>query len=289
MLVQVLISGLAIGSIYALIALALVLVYKATDVVNFAQGEMSMFSAFIGFALLTHGGLPLFAVLLLAFPVGALVGAAVERLVIRPLLGAPPLNALIVTIGLWMIFHYGAGWIWGFDAFNFPSILPQEPVEMAGVLVSPASLAITGVSFLVLAILYVFLEHSREGTAMRAASMNPRAARLMGVSVARVSMASWAIASGIGAVAGMLVAPLTFIDVNMMFLVLLKALAGAVLGGFTSLPGAVLGGLLVGVVETLIGVYVSSTFDDSMAFVVIVAVLMIRPEGLLGRPAIKKV
>lgn len=289
MLIQVLASGIAIGCIYALIALALVLVYKATDVVNFAQGEMAMFSAFIGLFLLTAAKLPLLVVLVLAFPVGALLGAFTERVVIRPLIGAPPLNALIVTIGLWMIFHYGAGWIWGFDAFTFPSLLRQEPVEIAGALVSPSSLAIAGVSILVLAALYVFLEYTREGTAMRAASMNAQAARLMGVSVGRVSLISWAIAAGIGAVAGVLAAPLTFIDVNMMFLVLLKALAGAVLGGFTSLPGAVVGGILVGVVESLTSVYISSAFDDAIAFVVIVAVLMIRPEGLLGKPAVKKV
>ncbi|WP_137390984.1 branched-chain amino acid ABC transporter permease [Rhodoligotrophos defluvii] len=289
MLIQVLVSGVAIGCIYALIALALVLVFKATDVVNFAQGEMAMVSAFAGLSLLTAGKLPLLAVLLLAFPIGALLGALTERIAIRPLLGAPPLNALIVTIGLWMIFHYGAGWIWGFDAFTFPSLLPQAPIEIAGALVSPSNLAIAGVSVLVLVGLYVFLEHTRQGTAMRAASMNPQAARLMGVSVGRVSLLSWAIAGGIGAVAGVLIAPLTFIDVNMMFLVLLKALAGAVLGGFTSLPGAVLGGVLVGVVESLTSVYVSSAFDDAIAFVVIVAVLMVRPEGLLGKPSVKKV
>jgi branched-chain amino acid transport system permease protein len=289
MLVQTLISGLAIGSVYALIALALVLINKATDIVNFAQGEMAMFGTFIAYSLLQRSGLPLPIVFLLVLPLGGLIGAMTERLTIRPLLGAPPLNALIVTIGLWMIFHYGAGWIWGFDPLTFPSLLPAAPVEIAGVRVSPNSLGIAAISLLLLALLYLFFEYTREGLAMRAASMNRGAAQLMGVTIGRVSMLSWTIAGATGAAAGMLLAPQSFVDVDMMFLVLLKALAGAVLGGFTSLPGAVLGGLVIGVTENLIGVYVSSAFKEAFAFLVIVLVLMIKPEGLLGKPSVRKV
>ncbi|MEM9577468.1 MAG: branched-chain amino acid ABC transporter permease [Pseudomonadota bacterium] len=182
-----------------------------------------------------------------------------------------------------------AGWIWGYDAFPFPSLLPEKPVNIGGTFVSPSSLAIAGVSILVLAILYLFLERSREGVAMRAASMNQNAARLMGISVGKVSMLSWAIAGGIGAIAGLLAAPITFIDTQMMFFVLLKALAGAILGGFNSLPGAVIGGVTVGIIESLTTVYLSASFDDAVAFVVIVAVLMIKPEGLFGKPTVKKV
>lgn len=289
MLIPVLVSGVAIGSIYALIALAIVLIYKATDVVNFAQGEMAMFATFLGLTLFSVTGVSLVWVVLMSFPIGALLGMAAERSVMRPLRNAPPLNALIVSIGLWIIFHYGAGWIWGFEAASFPSLLPQKPIDVLGAKISPNSLAIAAITAAVLFALYIFFEHTREGTAMRAASMNQQAARLMGISVGRVSLLAWAIAGGIGALAGVLVAPMTFIDVNMMFMVLLKSLAGAVLGGFTSLPGAVLGGVLIGVAESLVGVYVSAAFDDALAFLMIVLVLMIRPEGILGKPSIKKV
>lgn len=289
MLAQTLISGTAIGFIYALIALSLVLIYKSTEVINFAQGEMAMFGTFICFSLLAYAGLPLLLVLFLAFPIGAVVGAVTERAVIRPLGGTPPLNSLIVAIGLWYIFHFGSGWIWGYDAFPFPSIFGDKPIDLAGTIVSPSNLAIAGVSILIFALLYVFLEHSKEGVAMRAASMNQNAARLMGISVGRVSILSWAIAGGIGTMAGFLVAPITFVDTSMMVLVLLKALAGAILGGFNSLAGAVIGGVLVGVIESVTNVYISSQFDDAVAFVVIVLVLMIKPEGLFGKPTVKKV
>ena len=288
MLVQVLVSGLAIGCVYGLIALALVLINKSTDVVNFAQGEMAMFGAFVALVLNRDLGIPLLAVLALALPIGGAIGLVTERVVIRPLTGAP-INALIATIGLWMIFHYGAGWIWGFDPFRFPALLSDTPIDIAGVRVGPNSLAIALVAAVLLVGFYVFFEFTREGIAMRAASTNARAARLMGIRTERVSAWAWCLGGGISMVAGILVAPMTFVDVDMMFLGLLKAIAGAVLGGFTSLPGAVVGGVLVGVIETMGGVYLSSAFKDVFAFLVIVAVLMVRPEGLFGKPAIKKV
>lgn len=289
MLVQVLVSGIAIGCVYGLIALALVLINKSTDVVNFAQCEMAMFGAFVALALNRDLGLPMIVVLALAFPIGGLIGAVTERIAIRPLAGGAPINALIATIGLWMVFHYGAGWIWGFDPFRFPSLVSDVPIDIAGIRVAPYSIVIALVAGALLVGFYLFFEFSREGIAMRAASMNARAARLMGIRTGRVSAWAWGLGGGISMVAGILVAPMTFVDVDMMFLVLLKAIAGAVLGGFTSLPGAIVGGILVGVTETLGGYYISSEFKDVFAFLIIVAVLMVRPEGLFGMPAIKKV
>lgn len=289
MLAQLVISGLALGSVYALLALSMVLIHKATDVINFSQGEIATLSTFIGLFLLGRGGLPLIAVLALALPIGAIIGALTERLAIRPAAGAAPLNLLIATIGLWMVFHHLSGWIWGYDPYRFPSLLPQEPVKLGGFVVSPNSLAILGVSCALMAGLYVFFEYTREGIAMRAASMNARAAQLMGVRVGRVSTLSWAIAGAISAAAGMLVAPLLFLDFEMMVGVLLKAFAGAILGGFNSLPGAVVGGLMVGVLDNLIGAYVSTAFKDAFSFLLIIAVLMIRPTGLFGRSGPKKV
>ena len=289
MIPQLVASGLALGSIYALLALSLVLINKATDVVNFAQGEMAMFGTFICFTLLTRTGLPLVAVLILAIPIGALLGIATERIAMRPLQAAPPVNALIATIGLWLIFHHAAGWIWGYDPVRFPSLFSPAPVDILGARIAENSLGIIGVSLAVVALLYLFFEHTRMGVAMRAASMNRRAAQLMGVNIDRVALVAWALAAAISVVSGFLVAPLTFLDFEMMFAVLLKAFAGAILGGFNSLPGAVVGCLVIGVVENLFAAYVSTAFKDTFAFAIIIAVLMFRPQGLFTRRIAKKV
>jgi branched-chain amino acid transport system permease protein len=289
MIAQLVASGLALGSIYALLALALVLINKATDVVNFAQGEMAMVGTFICFTLLGRTGLPLPVVLALALPLGAAIGAVTERLTMPPLRAAPPVNGLIATIGLWMIFHHGAGWIWGYDPLRFPSLFPPEPVNIFGARVAQNSLGIVGVGIVVMILLYVFFDYTRGGIAMRAASMNRHAAKLMGVNVGRVSLTAWALAGAISVVSGLLVAPLTFLDFEMMVSVLLKAFAGAILGGFNSLPGAVIGCLLIGVLENLFAAYVSSAFRDTFAFGIIIAVLMIRPQGLFTRRIARKV
>jgi branched-chain amino acid transport system permease protein len=289
MIPQLVVSGLALGSIYALLALSLVLINKATDVVNFAQGEMAMFGTFICFTLLTKTGLPLVLVLALSVPIGGLLGVVTERVTMGPLRSAPPINGLIATIGLWMIFHHGAGWIWGYDPVRFPSLFSSDPVSIFGARVAQNSIGIISVSLLVMAGLYLFFEYTRAGVAMRAASMNRRAAQLMGVNVGRVSLTAWCLATAISVVSGLLVAPLTFLDFEMMFAILLKAFAGAILGGFNSLPGAVVGCLAIGVIENLFGAYISSAFKDTFAFAIIIAVLMIRPQGLFTRRVAKKV
>jgi branched-chain amino acid transport system permease protein len=289
MISQLVASGLALGSIYALLALSLVLINKATDVVNFAQGEMAMFGTFVSFALLTKVKLPLIVVLILAAPVGALLGMATERVTMVRLRSAPQVNALIATIGLWMIFHHAAGWIWGYDPVSFPSLFSLDPVDVLGARVAQNSLGIIAVSLLVVVLLYLLFEYTRTGIAMRAASMNRRAAQLMGVNVGRVSLFAWGLATAISVVAGFLIAPLTFLDFEMMFAVLLKAFAGAILGGFNSLPGAVVGCLVIGVFENLFAAYVSTAFKDTFAFGIIILVLMFRPQGLFTRRIAKKV
>jgi branched-chain amino acid transport system permease protein len=289
MISQLVASGLALGSIYALLALSLVLINKATDVVNFAQGEMAMFGTFVCFALLTKVGLPLIVVLVLAAPVGALLGMATERVTMVRLQAAPQVNALIATIGLWMIFHHAAGWIWGYDPVSFSSLFSPDPVDVLGARIAQNSLGIIAVSLLVVVLLYLLFEYTRTGIAMRAASMNRRAAQLMGVNVGRVSLVAWGLATAISVVAGFLIAPLTFLDFEMMFAVLLKAFAGAILGGFNSLPGAVVGCLVIGVFENLFAAYVSTAFKDTFAFGIIILVLMFRPQGLFTRGIAKKV
>jgi branched-chain amino acid transport system permease protein len=286
---SLILAGLAVGSIYALVGLALVLVNKATGVINFAQGEMAMFGAFVMLSVIRLTGWPLPVVFCLGVIGGVLMGWLTERLFIRPLLSAPPLNLLITTIGLWFVFNGAAGWIWGYDPFKFPSLLSQMPVDFAGVRITPASLAIILVALALMAALYVFFEFTREGTAMRAASEKPRAAALMGIRMRRVTAISWAFAGGISVAAGMLIAPITFLDPNMMAPILLKGFAGAIMGGFASLPGTVLGGLILGVVETLLGAYVSASFKEAFAFLLIIAVLMARPTGVFGSGGRKKV
>lgn len=289
MVPQLVASGLALGSIYALLALSLVLINKATDLVNFAQGEMAMFGTFVCFTLLTRTGLPLVLVLLLTLPIGALLGGITELVAIRPLQSAPAVNGLIATIGLWMIFHHGAGWIWGYDPVRFPSLFPPDPVTILGARVAQNALGIIGVSVLIMALLYLFFEYTRTGVAMRAASMNRRAAQLMGVNVGRVSLVAWGLATAISVISGFLIAPQTFLDFEMMFAVLLKAFAGAILGGFNSLPGAVVGCLVIGLLENFFAAYVSTAFKDIFAFGIIILVLMFRPQGLFTRQISKKV
>lgn len=289
MFAQLTVSGLALGSIYALLGLSLVLIHKATDIVNFGQGEMAMFMTFVAFVMLHRFDLPLPLVFVLAPLLGAGVSGITERVVMRPISGAPPVNAIITTIGLWIIFNHSAGWIWGYDPFKFPSLFPAAAIELWGARISPNSLGVISVSLAVMAALFVFFEYTREGTAMRAASMNRHAAQLMGVNVSRVAFHAWVLAGGIGTICGMLVAPALLLDFEMMATVLLKAFAGAIIGGFNSMPGVVLGCLLVGVAETFFGGYVSTAFKDAFAFLAIVAVLMFRPNGLFGRGGIKKV
>jgi branched-chain amino acid transport system permease protein len=281
--IQVIISGLALGSIYALLGLSLVLIHKATNVINFAQGEMSTFCTFIAFALLNVLGLPLPVVFLLGFPIGCLVGLFVERTVIFPMSSFPSANILIATIGLFIIFNNASGMIWGYDPIKFPSLFPETPISLLGAKISPNSFGIIGVSILIMVALYIFFEHTREGVAMRAASMNGWASQLMGIKVSRVSALSWALASGISMISGMLIAPNLFLDFDMMVSILIKAFAAAILGGFNSLPGAVLGGLTIGLLENVFGTFVSPKFKDCFAFFIIIIVLMFWPEGLFSK------
>ncbi|MDQ8020179.1 MAG: branched-chain amino acid ABC transporter permease [Bordetella sp.] len=289
MLLQLIVSGIALGSIYALLGLALVLVHKATDTINFGQGEMAMLTTFVGLSLLTHTGLPLPVVAVLCCLLGAVSGAVVYRVLIHPLIGRAHVSQLIATLGLFTALNALAGQIWGYDAYRFPSLVGSAPIEIGGARLAPQSLLIIGVSAVLMAVLYVFFEHTRVGVGMRAASANRWAAKLMGIPVMRASVAAWAIAGAIGSIAGLLIAPVTFLDVEMMVPILLKAFAGAILGGFSSLPGAVIGGIGVGVIEVLFGALLSTAFKDAFSFVLIVVVLMFRPAGLFSRVAVKKV
>lgn len=286
---ELVMSGLALGSIYALLGLALVLVHKATGLINFAQGEMAMFTTFIAYFMLTQLSMPLPLVFIVCPLVGAIIGATTERVVMRPIAGGAEINAIIVTVGLFFIFNQTAGWIWGHDPIRFPSLFAGSAIEFAGTRVSPNSIGVLATSLAVMAALYAFFEYTREGKAMRAASSNARSARLMGINVERAGMYAWALSGAIGSVCGLLVAPTLFLDFEMMTTVLLKAFAGAIIGGFNSTVGVVLGCMLLGIAETLFGGYISSTFKDAFAFIAIVMFLMFKPTGLFGRSGVKKV
>ncbi len=288
-LLSLVVSGLALGSIYALIGVSLVIISKATDVVNFGQGEMAMFGAFLTLTLLRQTDMPLWLAVLATLPIGFLLGALVQLIVVRPIENAPALNVLISTLGLFFVFNSAAGIVWGFDPHPFPSLFELAPISIGGVAVTPASLGIIAVALSVMFALYLFFEKTRWGTAMRAASMNRTAARMMGIRVEHVAVAAWGLAGGLSVISAVLIAPLTFLDQQMMVSIILKGFAGAILGGFSSLPGSVVGCLILGVAETLFGAYVSTSMKDSFAFVLIILVLLLRPSGVFVANRAKKV
>jgi branched-chain amino acid transport system permease protein len=290
MIADLIIGGLASGSLYALIGIAIVLVLQATDIPNFAQGEMAMFSTFIAYTLLNVYELSWWAVLPLTLAFSAVQGVVVQQLVIRPLLGTPTINAVIATLGLNMALHSIAGMIWGNQTHVFASPIANLPVlKLFGVNVSPDSALTILVSVGMIVIFTMILRHTRAGMALRAASQNQSVARLMGIPISRSFALAWAMGSVAGAVAGLLVAPVLFLDVNMMGPLLIKGFAGAVLGGLASLSGVFIGGLLLGVVENLMGAYVSGSFGEALSFMLIIGVLIVAPAGIFGRVKSHKV
>jgi branched-chain amino acid transport system permease protein len=279
-------SGLASGGIYASVALALVMIYQATHHINFAQGEMAMFSTFLAWQLI-QGGMPYWAAFFLTVGLSFVLGAAVQALVIRPLHDAPVLSVVVVFIGLLVTFHSVAGWLFGYTIKPFPSPFPEGG---GGQLMSAHQLGAIGVTLAMVALLFGFFRFTSLGLAMRAAAQNAASSRLLGISVGRMLMLGWGLAAAVGAVAGMMVAPVVFLDPHMMSGVLLYAFAGALIGGIDSPLGAVLGGFLVGVLENLLGTYVVGTeLKLVVALVIIVAVLVVRPAGLMGRRVVVRV
>jgi branched-chain amino acid transport system permease protein len=284
---QQIFSGLAAGAIYASLALALVMIYRATDLVNFAQGEMAMFSTYIAWTLV-NAGLPFWLAFLITLIVSFLGGMIIERVVIRPVENAPVLAAVVVTIGLLLIFNSVAGWIYTYTVQDFPSPFPDRPVF--GALMTTRDLGVIGVTLVMLVLLFAFFRYTPIGLAMRAAAQNPASARLCGIRVGRMLAIGWGLAAAIGATAGVMVAPVLFLDPNMMGGVLIYAFAGALLGGITSPIGAVIGGLIVGVTENLVGTYlIASQLKLTVAFALIILVLVFRPNGLFGTAIVRRV
>ncbi len=284
---QQIFSGFAAGAIYASLALALVMIYRATELVNFAQGEMAMFSAYIAWSLV-NGGVSFWAAFVITLVVSFLGGMAIERVIIRPVENAPVLAAVVVTIGLALIFNSLAGWIYSYTVQDFQSPFPDRPV--LGALITTRDLGVIGVTLVMLFLLFAFFRFTATGLAMRAAAQNPASARLCGIPVGRMLAIGWGLAAAIGAAAGVMVAPVLFLDPNMMGGVLVYAFAGALLGGITSPVGAVIGGLIVGVTENLVGTYlIASQLKLTVAFALIILVLVFRPNGLFGTAIVRRV
>jgi branched-chain amino acid transport system permease protein len=284
------IAGFATGGIYACMALAVVMIYQAIHHLNFAQGEMAMFSTYIGWQLLAWG-IPYWAVFPLVMAISFVVGFAVERIVVQPIGNAPVLAHVVIFIALFAIFNSAAGFIWGFTIKSVPSPFGDGALY-EGALIGKHQAGMVVVTMIVLIMLWAFFRLTRVGLAMRAAAVNPESARLVGVRVSRMTALGWGMASAIGAVAGLLIAPVVYLEPNMMLSILLYGFAGAVLGGLTSPLGAVLGGFIVGIVENLAGTYIPIIGGElklPIALFLIVAVLLVKPAGLLGRRAVQRV
>lgn len=288
--IQQVLSGLASGAIYALMALAVVMIYQAIHHLNFAQGEMAMFSTFIAWQFM-EWGLSYWSAFLLTVALSFAGGLLLERIVFKPLHNAPVLSHIVAFIALFAIFNSFAGFIWDFTIKPFPTPFGSAPFLGSG-LISVHQAGMIGVTVVMVALLYGFFRYTRLGLAMRAAAENPASARLVGIRVGWIAALGWGMAAAIGAVAGLLIAPVVFLEPNMMLAILLYGFAGAVLGGLTSPGGAVFGGFAVGIVESLAGTYVpvvGSEIRLPIALFLIVAVLVIKPSGLFGRPSVQRV
>ena len=289
--VQQVVSGVAAGGVYASLALALVLIYRAMDVANFAQGEMAMFSTFVAYTMITSFHLPFAVVFPLTILISFAGGVVIERVMIRPFEGKPILTLVIVTLALFNLTNGLAGLVFGYILKDFPSPFSASPIILGGIYIGQQDLGILAFCLVILSIVYVFFRFTKVGLAMRAAALYPESSKLVGVRVSWMLALGWGLAAAIGATAGMMIAPITFLDPNFMQPILLFAFAAAVLGGIESPLGAVLGGLLVGVLLALVGTYLPAgqNLRIPFALVVIVAVLLIRPAGLIGRAAVKRV
>ena len=281
-------SGLATGCVYALIALGFVLIFKATDVVNFAQGEFVMVSGFISYTLLIKFGLPYWLVLLVTIVLSGFMGVMLERIVVRPIMDAPIFSIVIATIGASTVMRSSAGILYGYDVLPLPTILSKDPIRLGVLNFTAMDLGVIGFSLVIMLVLYLFFKLTKTGTAMRATAQSQTAARLMGVSVPRIFSLTWAISAAVGGVAGVLIAPIIYLDPNLGFIGV-KAFAGAILGGFGSIPGAIVGGMLLGVIENLSGYFFNAGIKQVSTYVLLILVLVVRPSGLFGMAPVRKV
>jgi len=289
---QQVVAGLASGSIYASLALALVLIHRATGIINFAQGEMATLSTYIAWTLTANHGWGYWPAFVFTLGVSFLGGAAVHQTVIRPNEKGSVLRVVIVTIGLLILINGLVTWIWGGEVRAVESPFPAGTTEIAGVAITTADIGTIAVVLATVALLWALFQYTKLGLAMRAAAVNPAEARLVGVRVTWMLSLGWGLAAALGAVAGMLAAPSVFLDPNLMAALLIYAFAAAVLGGIDSPVGAVVGGLTLGVGLNLIGTYVDFVGADlrlPVALLVILVVLLVKPTGIFGKAEVRRV
>jgi branched-chain amino acid transport system permease protein len=288
--VQMLLAGTAQGCVYALVALGFVLIYKATETVNFAQGDLMMLGAVFALTGGTVIGLPYWAVIVFAGAVMAIVGMLIERIVIRPVLGHPAFTVVMITIGVGYVLRGVVTMVpgWGTETYALSTPFGQKVLTIGGAVIALQELAVIGMTAALCFVLYLFFRFAKLGVAMQASSQNQLAAYYMGIPVRRVNMMIWGLSAAVAAFAGILLAPVTFVHSNMGFIGL-KAFPAAVVGGFGSVPGAIAGGLIIGLVEALSGRYLPEGFKDVAAYVVVLLVLLVRPSGIFGETTMKKV
>lgn len=286
--IQQLVGGVALGCVYGLIALGFVLIYKATEVINFAQGDLMMLGGFFAYTFVAQLGFSYWVGFALAIAAMAAFGAAVERIVVRPILGYPQFSIVMATIGLGLVLRSVAGMIWGTDDLRIDTPFSTGVLRVGALVLAYDKLSVIVATMLLCLVLWLYFNRTRMGVAMQATSQNMLGAYYMGIPVKRVFSLIWAISAAVAGFAGVLLAPIAFIHTNVGFLGL-KAFPAAVLGGFGSIPGALVGGVVIGVIETLSGFYLPQGFKDVAAYVVLLAVLMVKPSGLFGLEMRKKV
>jgi branched-chain amino acid transport system permease protein len=287
-LLQLVVNGAAAGCIYGLIALGFVLIYKATEMVNFAQGDIMMLGGFVAFSLIANFGLNYWVGALIAIAITAAFGYALDAIIIRRVIGQPQFAVVMLTLGLGFIFRAAAGITWGYDSVGFATPFTNKTVDVGGLVLGADNVSIIAGTLLLCLVLFLFFNRTRLGVAMQASSQNQLAAYYMGIPVRRVFSLIWAISAGVAAAAGILLSPVSMIDVNMGFLAI-KAFAAAVIGGFGSIPGSIIGGVIVGIVEQLAGYYLPAGSQEVTANVVLLAMLILRPQGLFAERMGKRV
>ena len=289
---QQVVAGLGAGAIYGALALALVLIHRATGVINFAQGEMAMFTTYIAWTLTENHGWSYWPAFVVTLAFAFVLGLGVQRVVIAPVADTSVLTVVIMTIGLVLTFNGLASLIWSAEIRAFPSPFPNETWQIGGVSISQQDVGTLAVVLVLVALLWAFFQFTKVGLALRASALNPDASRLVGVRVGWMLAIGWGLAAMLGAVAGMLAAPTVLLDPNMMQAILIYAFAAAVLGGIDSPPGAVAGGLILGVGLNLIGTYsdfIGADLKLPAALLIILVVLLVRPAGLFGKPVTRRV
>ena len=280
MFIQQAVAGIAMGGIYGLVALGFTLIWNAAAVVNFAQGEFCMVSGFLILTFFVQWGWPFPVAFLISILLSGLLGLIVERLAIRPIRGADPLTAIITTLGVSIFLSNSAKFVWGTHPFHFPSVFGDKPMQLGNITLIPQNLWIIGIISILIVCLYLFFFQTITGKVMRAVAQDRETASLMGISVNRMIAMIFGLSAIMGGLAGILLAPIIYVAADIGLALVLKAFIGAVIGGFGSLPGALIGGIVIGVSENLSAFYISSDYKDVISFAVLIGILIFKPAGL---------